>query len=328
MSDIDIIKKEAPNTASEKSLAYFRSLISKKDITEMVKGMSDQWLVLMNKLTEDVHNYGEHEVCLRKKYAQTDVSRFITELLKCPKQQAIRLPNPETEAHDMVCGPVGEFNFGYNQYLPLPEVKQPLEDGMYRLKSTGTIYKVYHTVHGANMQVAKRLVVTQQGTLTKSGANDGPLEVSVKFKYEGRAPLYNLTPKDKLTMQEAKEFGALYGTCCICGRTLTNELSIHIGIGPVCGQREFGGEFEFLIQQAKIKLNPEAGSYDHSDGPPVDPYEYGMSATGAPLSKHRCGDQQCPNWEHGEHWHQPTGAPFSKQELEARLAEINRELGE
>lgn len=40
-----------------------------------------------------------------------------------------------------------------------------------------------------------------------------------------------------ITLDEAKEFGALYGTCCVCARTLTNEESISQGIGPVCGGR-------------------------------------------------------------------------------------------
>lgn len=37
-----------------------------------------------------------------------------------------------------------------------------------------------------------------------------------------------------LTLEKAKEFGHLYGSCIICGRTLTDESSIDAGIGPVC----------------------------------------------------------------------------------------------
>jgi hypothetical protein len=46
--------------------------------------------------------------------------------------------------------------------------------------------------------------------------------------------LRNLHEGTRLSLEEAKEFGALYGTCCVCGRTLTNEESIAAGIGPVC----------------------------------------------------------------------------------------------
>lgn len=31
-----------------------------------------------------------------------------------------------------------------------------------------------------------------------------------------------------------REIGLLTGSCCICGRTLTNEESINGGIGPIC----------------------------------------------------------------------------------------------
>jgi Family of unknown function (DUF6011) len=37
-----------------------------------------------------------------------------------------------------------------------------------------------------------------------------------------------------LTQAQAAEFGHLYGSCCICGRRLTDEASISAGIGPIC----------------------------------------------------------------------------------------------
>jgi len=41
----------------------------------------------------------------------------------------------------------------------------------------------------------------------------------------------------RLTIEEAAAFGHLYGVCCFCGRTLTDETSIAEGIGPVCAAR-------------------------------------------------------------------------------------------
>lgn len=32
-------------------------------------------------------------------------------------------------------------------------------------------------------------------------------------------------------------FGKLTGTCCICGRLLTNEVSVERGIGPICADK-------------------------------------------------------------------------------------------
>lgn len=40
-----------------------------------------------------------------------------------------------------------------------------------------------------------------------------------------------------LTLDEAKAFGCETGTCCVCGRELTNQASVAAGIGPVCASR-------------------------------------------------------------------------------------------
>lgn len=101
----------------------------------------------------------------------------------------------------------------------MPEI----EDGVYR-NVAGQIFKVYHTVHGNNTQVAKRLVVHSEmdGTWT------------AEFVYEGRKGLKGLTAAMLLTQEEAAEFGKVYGFCVRCGRTLTREESIHVGYGATC----------------------------------------------------------------------------------------------
>jgi len=93
-----------------------------------------------------------------------------------------------------------------------------LEDGIYKID--GQVRKVYHTVHGNNTQVAK--------------AWD---EDSRSFEYVGKRGLKGLTPAHKMTLAEAVEFGSIYGICCNCSRTLTDEHSIEAGIGPVCAKR-------------------------------------------------------------------------------------------
>jgi hypothetical protein len=49
--------------------------------------------------------------------------------------------------------------------------------------------------------------------------------------------ILKLRPEDRMTLEEAQQFGKLYGVCCVCGRTLTDEISIEAGIGPVCAGR-------------------------------------------------------------------------------------------
>lgn len=95
----------------------------------------------------------------------------------------------------------------------------PVTDGMYRVGED--IFKVQKAVNGSGHLYAKRLIV------------DG---TTGRFEYEAGA-IRRLTTADKMTLEDAAAFGKLYGVCCVCGRTLTDEESIAAGIGPVCGHR-------------------------------------------------------------------------------------------
>lgn len=98
---------------------------------------------------------------------------------------------------------------------PVPEAPE----GMHRL-ADGSIYKVQRSTQSGRVY-AKALV-----------ENNG----SWSFEY-APGTVKILSERTLMTLDEAKEFGALYGTCCVCARTLTNEESIEAGIGPVCGGR-------------------------------------------------------------------------------------------
>lgn len=101
-----------------------------------------------------------------------------------------------------------------------------ITDGMYRVSLDGgpvmTIYKVQRAIHGSGKLYAKKLVI-----------DDSVSPANCYFDY---APgvVRQLRPEHKMSLEDAKRFGALYGTCCVCGRTLTNEASIEEGIGPIC----------------------------------------------------------------------------------------------
>jgi hypothetical protein len=41
----------------------------------------------------------------------------------------------------------------------------------------------------------------------------------------------------RMTLDEAKEYGAITGRCCVCGRMLTDPNSIAAKIGPVCAKK-------------------------------------------------------------------------------------------
>ena len=97
---------------------------------------------------------------------------------------------------------------------------EPAPEGMHRIGDD--IYKVQRAVHGSGNLYAKKLVRDYDDQWI--------------FEY---APgiVKQLSPDTAMTLDEAKEWGALYGTCCVCGRTLTNEESIAAGIGPICAGR-------------------------------------------------------------------------------------------
>lgn len=110
-------------------------------------------------------------------------------------------------------------------------------EGMYRMNDV--IYKVQRAVHGSGNLYAKRLVVEEPdcGGCQNGDPCNPPCEWTTEFVY---APgvVQTLRGEHKMTAEEAKEFGRLYGVCVRCGRTLTDEGSIALGIGPVCAGKE------------------------------------------------------------------------------------------
>ena len=92
-------------------------------------------------------------------------------------------------------------------------------EGMHRIGDA--IYKVQKAVHGSGRLYAKRLV--------RSGE-------AWTFEFAPGA-MQRLSEATRMTLGEAREWGALYGTCCACGRVLTDETSIALGLGPVCASK-------------------------------------------------------------------------------------------
>lgn len=96
------------------------------------------------------------------------------------------------------------------------------EDGMYRTPA-GEIYKVQIAKQGSGRLYAKKL--------TEIDREDGGTEWSFEI---AKGAIFRLTPAMKMTLEQAQEFGKLYGVCCRCAADLTDEKSIEAGIGPIC----------------------------------------------------------------------------------------------
>lgn len=104
--------------------------------------------------------------------------------------------------------------------LPVKAAHAKVEgQGMFR--HNGKVYKVQKAVHGSGNLYAKILL-------------DG------KFEY-AKGMLPKLDESERMTLEEAKEYGKLTGSCCNCGRTLTDEDSIEAGIGPICAGKDYWG---------------------------------------------------------------------------------------
>lgn len=119
---------------------------------------------------------------------------------------------------------------------PVAEVEEKSLEGMHRLD--GVIYKVQRAVHGSGRLYAKELVTTDTtcGGCEACDGEDLCLRTDVRFEYAS-GMIRRLSEATRLTLEEAKAFGALYGSCCVCAKTLTNEDSIEAGIGPVCASK-------------------------------------------------------------------------------------------
>jgi hypothetical protein len=142
--------------------------------------------------------------------ARAEAAQIDRELFAADQYEAHRARSQTTQAAGLA-----------PQQPTRPAVAQVSEDGMYRTPD-GTIWKVQRAVTGSGQLYAKRLVV-EPG---RSGT----------FVYEPGA-IRRLRPDQRLTLDEAKAFGKLYGVCCQCGRTLTDEQSIADGIGKICAGR-------------------------------------------------------------------------------------------
>lgn len=109
-----------------------------------------------------------------------------------------------------------------------PAKAEPVEllDGIYRLGDDW--FKIVHAVHGSGKQYAKKIAVSQN----EAG------EPVAEWVYEGTGPLRKLTPEHRVGLEEARQFGELYGVCLKCGATLTDEESISDNIGPYCSGKK------------------------------------------------------------------------------------------
>lgn len=91
-----------------------------------------------------------------------------------------------------------------------------VSEGIYLVDDT--VYKVQIS-KTSGMPYALKLVINSYG--------------SADFVFE-RGAIRMIRPENRISLEDAAEFGMRFGVCCQCGRTLTNPESIERGIGPIC----------------------------------------------------------------------------------------------
>lgn len=107
------------------------------------------------------------------------------------------------------------------------------EDGMYRNPETGQVIKVqWNKASGDGRRLyAKVAVILAEAERDANGKIHRPADVEFRYAH---GLIHRVRPEWRMTIEEQAEWGRLYGVCCNCHRTLTDETSIALGIGPVC----------------------------------------------------------------------------------------------
>lgn len=99
----------------------------------------------------------------------------------------------------------------------IPTKKEPAKCGFYFYENS--VYNVVASKQGNNY--AKLLI------------HDGN-----KGRWDYIKGMVNVLNESHLiTLAAAKEFGKNHGFCMVCGRTLTDPVSVDAGIGPICAER-------------------------------------------------------------------------------------------
>lgn len=161
-----------------------------------------------------------------QKFGTTGAAEFAASLDEMTKQDAKRLLDMMQTLPDYVApatAPAAERPARRNA----PEVEA---DGMYRNPETGDIYKVQVAVHGSGKLYAKILVKLDEPKLVRGK------EANYEFVM-ARGAVMTLKPEWRLTREDAKEFGDLYGCCVRCGLVLTDDDSIARGMGETCASK-------------------------------------------------------------------------------------------
>lgn len=254
--------------ASAKQLKWLRDLLNTHDYNAFPadwKLVCDTMKERFAKLEAEGYEPGaiqvELELADKPPITHEDFQKLLPKLQAAPI--ALPLDTPEAYAKAaQVHGVAAVVKSAVERAGSIPE-PSPIAttDGMF--KHGDTFYKLRFAktgrlwAHRLVFLLSAEEIKAKQEAAKAAGTEDKTRYA--KFKFAGGPQILGIREDMKLTHEDAKAFGALYGMCCNCGRLLTNEVSIHLGIGPVCGGRQFGGDFKFMIKEAELAVAPKGG---------------------------------------------------------------------
>lgn len=201
---------------SDKQVNFMKNLLATRDTSGLTRLPG----------SEDIENMslaGARDLidrllaCPMKADAPAPKARPATEPMKAFLRKLIaeRASNGKTFEVDTISFDDARKAIDYLKEQPI--APQKVTEGMY-LKD-GVVYKVQRAVHGSGNLYAKEF-----NTEIK------------KFEYATGA-VYRLAATDRMTLEQAKEYSALYGVCIRCSKTLTKEESIERAMGDVCASK-------------------------------------------------------------------------------------------
>jgi hypothetical protein len=165
------------------------------------------------------------------------------------KNHLLKFLSHQSFAMDLVSKKkLSEKQIAWVHYLATQDVidsQTPVEDGEY----LELVQKMYAAVRNKTRKFKLRLPGVTLSTVSQ-GANVGALYVFENDSYVGKITangilLANVSEDVKNILLEAgdnllqlaKIYGHETGSCSVCGRTLSDPLSIQMGIGPQCKKR-------------------------------------------------------------------------------------------
>lgn len=217
--------------ASEKQVAYILVLVGQHDTSkigtfpartlaeiqagnEVSKGRASKLIEVLKRQPKQVAE--THQAPTPAGPAASMAQMAFLRTLSEEQGEEVRTSYTKAEASDRISELLG------NRDKPQARTSGVTEDGMYQTKD-GSVYKVQIAKQGSGRLYAKKL--------TEHTDSDGTTSWSFVF---APGAVNRLKASDKMTLEQAQEFGKLYGVCCRCAADLTDEESIARGMGPIC----------------------------------------------------------------------------------------------